>query len=370
MLLKSSTTDPWKILVFLGVFLFAQNVECQNRTVHLPLTSRSVFQFDANGTWIENIAVRQNGDLLITTALPSGNLFLIQEPMSQEPSIVPVFAFPTNSTAGIVETRPDTFVVIAENISQSGNPANGVQGTNQVWEVTLLDTEQPPAVVARKITDMPDAPRLNGAAAIPNTTAVLVGDSQLGAVFRLDTATGLYAEAFNFPEMAPVPNSNSSDDALGINGLKVPGDGFLYFSNAASRTVYRTAITADGFPAKRVSNNATVANPVETIAHIPDVPWLDDFDVRTSDGSIFLTGSTGNVLLLIKRTGSTYAAPVVLSGAVDQLTLATCTAAVFGRSAGRTTPTLFITTGGAQGAPVNGTVIEPAKVMAIDTSKM
>jgi len=234
--------------------------------------------------------------------------------------------------------------------------------------VKLNDTENPPIIVARKITDMPDAPRLNGAAAIPNTTAVLLGDSELGVAFRLDTVTGQYTKAFQFPEMAPVPNSNSSDDALGINGMKVPGDGFFYFSNAASRTMYRTAITPDGFPAKPARRNGTSANPVEKIAEIPDVPWLDDFDVRVSDGSIFLTGSTGNVLLFIKRSGSTYEAPVVVAGALDQLTVATCTAAVFGRSAGKTTPTLFITTGGAQGAPVNGTVIEPARVVAIDTS--
>ncbi len=363
-----SSTGLRGLLMSLWVRSLAGVVSCQNKSAKFPLASQLVFQFGANGTWIENIAVRQNGDLLVTLAGPSGNLFLVQNPMSQKPNMVPIFAFPTNTTSGIVETRPDTFVVIAEDISQSGDPANGVQGTDQVWEVTLMNTENPPAVVARKITDMPDAPRLNGAAAIPNTTAVLLGDSQLGAAFRLDTATGQYTKAFQFPEMAPVPNSNSSDDALGINGMKVPGDGFFYFSNAASRTMYRTAITADGFPAKPGGGSGTSANPVETIARIPSVPWLDDFDVRVSDGSIFLTGSTGNVLFFIKRSGSTYAAPVVVAGAVDQLTLATCTAAVFGRSAGRTTPTLFVTTGGAQGAPVNGTVIEPAKVMAIDTS--
>lgn len=356
----------------LWVLLLADVVSSQNNSIAFPVASQLVFQFGANGTWIENIAVRQNGDLLLTLAAPSGNLFLVQNPMSQEPKLVPLFAFPTNTTNGIVETGTDTFVVIAEDLSDSGDPANGVLGTDQVWEVTLVTTEDPPTAVARKITDMPDAPRLNGAAAVPNTTAVLLGDSQLGVAFRLDTATGNYTRAFQFPEMAPVPNSNSTDDALGLNGMKVPGDGFFYFSNAATRTLYRTAITADGFPAEPADGNgaSAAANPVETIARIPGVPWLDDFDVRASDGSIFLTGSTGNVLLFIKRTGSAYEEPVVVAGAVDQLTLATCTAAVFGRSAGGTTPMLFVTTGGGQGAPVNGTVIEPAKVVAIDTSSL
>ena len=358
----------------LCVLFLVEAVSCLNRSAKFPLASKLAFQFDSNDTWIENIAVRQNGDLLLTLAAPSGNLFLLQNPTAPQPTLVPLFAFPTNTTNGIVETRPDTFVVIAENISQSGDPANGVRGTDQVWEVTLLSSAtDPPGVVARKIADMPDAPRLNGAAAVPNTTAVLLGDSQLGAAFRLDTATGRYTQAFRLPEMAPVPGANSSDDALGINGMKIPGDGFLYFSNAASRTMYRTPITPDGFPPPPANNNNNnnSNNPVETIARIPDVPWLDDFAVRPSDGSIFLTGSTGNVLLFIRRIESGgYAAPVVVAGAVDQLTLATCTAAVFGRSAavGTTTTTLFVTTGGGQGAPVNGTVIEPAKVMAIDTS--
>src|SRR3569833_3815204 len=366
-------TSLWVFVLIIGVSSQSNN---NSSSIKLPLFSRSVFQFGFNGTWIENIAVRRNGDLLLTTAFPSGNLFLVQNATSPQPSMVPVFAFPTNTTNGIVEIRPDVFVVIAENISQSDNPANGVQGTDQVWEVTLSDTtvttQGRSAVTARKITDMPDAPRLKGAAANPNTTAVLLGDSKLGEAFRLDTATGNYTKAFQFPEMAPVPNSTSSDDALGVSGMKVPGDGFFYFSNAASRTMYRTAVTPDGFPARpaRGGSNRTSANPVETIARIPSVPRLDGFDVRLSGGSIVITGSTGNVVFFIKRTGSPYAPPVVIAGAADQLTVATSTAAVFGRSDGKSTSTLFGTSGGGQGAPVNGSVIEPAKVVAIDTSSL
>ncbi|KAK1751260.1 hypothetical protein QBC47DRAFT_434133 [Echria macrotheca] len=360
---------PDRLQRLLAAFLalFITLASSRTTTTQSLLSPQPVFQFTRNGTWIENLAVRPNGDLLLTTVLPDGTLFLVQNPSSPQPRVLPIFTFPTNATHGITEFSPDTFLVIASNISQSDNPANGVLGTNQVWAVSLHDTSNPPAVTARvkKITDLPDAPRLNGAAAVPNSSVVLLGDSQLGAVFRLDTATGKYTKAFQLPEMAPVPGSNSSDDALGINGMKVPGDGFLYFSNAASRTMYRTAITGDGFPASGSGSN----NPVEKIAQITSVPWLDDFDVRASDGSIFLTGSTGNVLLFIQRTGSGYAAPVVAAGALDQLALATCTAAVFGRSSGgRSTAMLFVTTGGGLGGPVNGTVIEPAKVVAVDTS--
>jgi hypothetical protein len=108
----------------------------------------------------------------------------------------------------------------------------------------------------------------------------------------------------------------------------------------------------------------------DTLTSISNLAGVLQDQGRISDGSIFLTGSTGNVLLFIKRNGSVYEAPVVVAGAEDQLTLASCTAAVFGRSAGGTISTLFVTTGGAQGAPVNGTVIEPAKVVSVDTSSL
>lgn len=284
---------------------------CRNNAA-LPLPAETIFQFPpgpaGNFTFFENIAARANGDLLVTMAVPQPNVFLLQNPASPCPTLAPLFSVPgVNGTNGIVEiaNRPDVFAVIAGNLSLSA-AANGVPDSWSVWELDLsrdasttttttvvnCDAGPPPPptnVTARKIASVPQAPRLNGAAAIPGTAAILLGDSQLGVVFRLDTATGALTTALDFPQMKPVPGAGSIDDALGLNGMKItasaaaPGKEslFLYFTSAAARTMNRVAILPDG--TGPVSGAA-----VEMIASVPSAGWMDDLDVR-SDGSLWVT---------------------------------------------------------------------------------
>lgn len=351
----------------------------------LPLQSRTVFQFGPGNdkTFLENIASRANGDLLVTMAVPQANVFAIQNPMTSCPTMVPVFQVPgSNGTHGITEiaNRPDVFVVAAGNISLSGNPANGVIGSDSLWELDLRTSGSavatgpkagvnpdpacpaalPLEVNARKIADMPMAPRLNGLAAVPGTSAVLVGDSQLGVAFRVDTATGAVSTALDLPEMKPVPGAGSADDALGLNGMKVRG-GALYFTTAASRTVYRIAIMPDG-------SGPMPGAAVETIAAVPTASWMDDLDVR-DDGSLYVTTNTGNTLLALQPAAAAngtvagaaraqFNAPVIALGAANAPTVAGASSVAFGRgSVSRNTA--FVVTGSGS---------EPAKVVAVDTA--
>lgn len=307
------------LLLLLPITAHAQ--ACRNNAA-LPLPAKTIFQLAPgnNFTFFENIVSRSNGDLLITMAVPQPNIFLLQNPASACPTFSPLFSVPggVNGTDGITEiaTRPDTFAVIAGNLSLSGNPANGVLGTWAVWEVALQGgtntsvsglvncgpgagaaaaaaaTTLPPTVSARKIADLPTAPRLNGIAAIPGSAAVLVGDSQLGVAFRLDTLTGQVSTALDFPEMKPVPGANSADDALGLNGLKVGKDGFVYFTNAAARTINRVAILPDG-------SGPMPGATVQTLAALPSAGWMDDLDLR-DDGSLWVTTNVSYALMIME----------------------------------------------------------------------
>lgn len=352
----------------------------------LPLQSRTIFQFGPgnDATFLENIASRANGDILVTMAVPQSNVFAIQNPMTSCPTMVPVFQIPgSNGTHGIAEiaNRPDVFAVVAGNISLSGNPANGVMGSNSLWELDMRTSASavapapqkqginpdpscpqalPLEVTARKIADLPMAPRLNGLAAIPGTSMMLVGDSQLGVAFRVDTASGAVTTAVDVPEMKPVPGAGSADDALGLNGMKVKG-GALYFTTAASRTVYRIAIQPDG-------SGPMPGATVETIAAVPSASWMDDIDVR-DDGSLWVTTNTGNTLLALQPTAAAngtaagaaraqFNAPIVALGAANAPTVAGAASVAFGRgSVSRNTA--FIVTGSGN---------EPAKVVAVDTA--
>lgn len=300
---QSHVMTPTKhhlLLSLLSLIPLTTAQACRNNAA-LPLPSQTIFQFAPgnNFTFFENIVPRSNGDLLITMAVPQANVFLLQNAGSACPNMVPLFNVPggVNGTDGITEiaTRPDVFAVIAGNLSLSGNPANGVPNSWSVWELDLSNSgfnstlsglvdcsavPQAPTLSARKIADFPQAPRLNGAAAVPGTPAVLVGDSQLGVVFRLDTVTGQVTTVMDLPEMKPVPNAGSVDDALGLNGIKVK-DGFLYFTNAAARTINRVAILMDG-------SGIQPGAVVQQIASVPSSGWMDDLDLR-EDGSLWVT---------------------------------------------------------------------------------
>lgn len=275
---------------------------CRNNAA-LPLPAKTIFQLAPgnNFTFFENVVSRPNGDLLITMAVPTANVFLLQNPGSDCPTLAPVLSIPgVNGTDGIAEiaNRPDVYAVIAGNLSLSGDPANGVPKTWSVWEIDLsaggsstnassaavncaAAPPAPPAVSARKIADFPQAPRLNGIAAVPGTSTMLVGDSQLGVAFRLDTTTGSVTTAIDLPAMKPVSGAGSIDDALGLNGLKVGRDGFLYFTNAAGRTINRVAIMPDG-------SGVRPGAAVENIASVAGSGWMDDLDLR-EDGSLWVT---------------------------------------------------------------------------------
>lgn len=322
-----SPTHPIYLLslslsLLLVILPIAAAQACRNNAT-LPLPAETIFQFAPgnNFTFFENVVSRPNGDLLITMAVPRPVVFLLQNPGSSCPTFSPVFTVPgVNGTNGIAEiaNRPDVFAVIAGNLTLGGDPANGVPKSWSVWEIDLSSSSAgggnsssptdapvvdcavppvPPAAAARKIADLPQAPRLNGIAAVPGTSAMLVGDSQLGVAFRLDTATGTVATALDLPAMKPVPGAGSSDDALGLNGLKVGRrDGFLYFTNAAARTINRVAILPDG-------SGVAPGAAVELIASVPGSGWMDDLDLR-EDGSLWVTTNVSLSLLFLLLTGT------------------------------------------------------------------
>ena len=101
--------------------------------------TRLIYQYPSAGTWFENIAVRSNGDLLLTSLNKPGGLSTLS-PFDNHPPKQIVTSTELgylNSTLGIVETERDVFYVIASNYSlgegnvgdsiRNGNPALGNQ---------------------------------------------------------------------------------------------------------------------------------------------------------------------------------------------------------------------------------------------------
>ncbi|KAK6071442.1 hypothetical protein SCUP515_07838 [Seiridium cupressi] len=308
----------------------------------LPLPSKTVYQFPTAGYWAENIAVRRNGNLLVTLLSPSPQLWQIASPYSDAPSAELVYTFPNMSgLVGIAETAADTFVLAGQNFSTAGVAA--------AWEVAFADDGN---VTTHKVADIPNALVLNGATAVPgcggsSPSAVLIADSAGGLVFRVDTKTGAVETAVQVSEMAPIANASSP---VGINGIKIR-DEYLYFDNSYAAALYRIKITSSGFAAAGAS--------VETVARVPGETFLDDFTFG-ADGSIWIASNHGSTVLKVNvQTGDS----LVVAGASNQTTVLGDTAAAFGGTE-KDSGILYVTTSGFNVK----TPVEAGKIVAIDTT--
>jgi hypothetical protein len=84
---------------------------------------------------------------------------------------------------------------------------------------------------------------LNGMASLPaQPHIVLIADSRLGCLFRVDTRTGISKVAFKDDSLAAPTNASLP---IGINGLKI-ARGYVYLTNTALGTFSRIPVSADG----------------------------------------------------------------------------------------------------------------------------
>lgn len=315
------------------------------RIAQLPLPHTVVAKFD-NPTWLENIAIRPNGNLLVTELLPEPAVYTVAQPHSSSPYVSLVHTFSSvQGMGGITEIRPDVFAVLGGNLTAEGVPASG---SFSAWTMDFSALRESPVISLAAA--LPDLNAPNGAVAVPLAlNIILVADTLLGAVWRVDLNTGASTIISQVPEMAGTPG--------GVNGVKIYG-GYLYWSNLGLATIYRLRITTLGYP--------VTGAQVETVA-VLEAETLDDFAIG-ADGTIWACSNAGGLLFAVKQgTAGGNATSVVVLGAPTELLLAGDTAVAFGRgpSDGKI---LYVSTSGGLSDPVNGTLTEGGQVVAVDTS--
>lgn len=323
----------------------------------LPLPAQTIAQFNTT-SWLENIAVRSNGALLVTQLAPAPVLYTIQHPSSPNATLDSVYTFSEPNVTillGIVETYPDTFAIIAGNATAN---ATGYPGTFSVWEARFLSRHSSAAPTVRKVANIPAAKFLNGVIPLPSDPSILlIADSQFGLLFRLDTRTGISEVIADRAEFKPYPERQNKTVGFGINGVKIR-DGYLYFSNSNLVCILRVPITEQGYVAQHG------AAAVELYANLNSVTiFIDDFTF-SDDGTIWAVSNDGNTVVAIAPGGRKVTS---VAGSLEQLTLAGGTAGAFGRGK-KDTDVLYVCTAGGLDRPVNGSVTEPGKVVGIDTS--
>lgn len=323
-----------------------------NANANLPLPYKTIYQFPTSPAWIENIAVRPNGNLLFSTLI-TGDLWTI-DPLAASPATPQiVHSFKQinglNATGGIADMGHDTYAVLAG--QEGAGIVSIAPGTFQVWEIDFCynsQSQEQPQV--SKIADIPGALFPNGMISVPNTNILLIADSALGAVWSLDTKIGTPQVAIQVPEMAPPVNAVAP---LGVNGLKLL-DGYLYWTNSLRTTFNRVQLRVEG-------GNVTTLGDVEVL--VSTGLFLDDF-FFDSAGNAWAAANSNNSIVVIGAEAPHQVVTVL--GNQLQPTVEGPTATHFGVSE-KDRQILYVTTSGGAAGPINGTFVQAGEVLAIDT---
>ena len=203
----------------------------------LPLAIEIVHQFPP-GTWLENLAIRPNGNIL-TTALSSPELFEVDNRGKDPIKLVHTFANETGCT-GITQMGRETFYVIAGNFSLSN--FTSVPGSWSVYKVKL-HRHLPRSAQVSLVAKFPDSIVLNGITVLSKSKKwLLVSDSAAGVVYRLEAKTGKIAKVLEDPLMKP-----DSPSGVGVNGIRLSRDNaYLYFTNSDRNILASQFIDYDG----------------------------------------------------------------------------------------------------------------------------
>ncbi|WYZ39399.1 hypothetical protein EsH8_III_001313 [Colletotrichum jinshuiense] len=235
-------------------------------------TPTEVYRFQ-NG-WIENLAARSNGALLVTR-MDQPELWSV-DPFTKTSSKLHTFA-DAYATGGLVEMSPDIWAVIAGKYRAGTN----TPGSWGVWKVDLTG----PAPKASVVKIVPESKLFNGLAKLDHdatNNTLLIGDAAAGAVYKMDFSTGAYSVLLAHKSMNP-----QGFLPFGIDGMKFR-DGSLYFTNIGQNTFNKLPIDASGKPG--------------TVSTIFNNSPGDDF-VFDAGGNAYIATNTQNSVIKVDPAG-------------------------------------------------------------------
>jgi sugar lactone lactonase YvrE len=180
-------------------------------------------------TWIENAAIRSNGDLLMTT-IGEGKVYSFT-PNGTPAKPHAIFKIEgVNSLSGIVEVGEDVFAV-------TGGIFEGMYQSNTT-NLSLLKFDVDKVSISTVFQRSKYGP-INGILALPrHKHIILAADAERGEILRIDTTTGHIEVAIKDEALTPVPGGLFP---VGVNGIKIFND-YLYFTNTAHQSLNRVKI--------------------------------------------------------------------------------------------------------------------------------
>ena len=293
------------------------------------LPTETVHEFAVN-TFVENIAIRRTGQLLVTV-YNKKQLIQVDPHTSNTPQASTVHEFDKDISGIVGCGDEDAFYV-----------SSGVIGEKGTWaifkvEMANFNPDGSSSATVTKQADVPDALFLNGSTVLNQSKGlILAADSFLGAVFCTDVSDNSGKPASLWLQDKALGKVTDNPMFPGLNGIKLY-DHHLYMSNTDARTFMRVRISADDKP----------DGGVEPVA---DDIVIDDFAFDI-DGSAYLMTHIQNSVVKLQKDGTRSR----IAGGPEDTVVAGTTAAAFGRME-HDHDVLYVTTNGGMSYPINGTV--------------
>jgi hypothetical protein len=307
------------------------------------LPTKLIHQFPLP-TWVENLAIRSNGQILVTL-LTTPELYLL-DPTTTPPTSTFIHKFPSAlALTGIIELGQDIFYICAGSFNVSAY--KNEPGSYSVYEVDMRGfKKEGDEVQVKKICDIKESGLLNGMELFSEeATEVLIADSEVGCVWKVNVGTGEYEMVVQVDEMK-VPAQGMP---MGINGIKIR-DGYLYWTNTGRKQFCRIKIDHAG---KAIGKTEIVAEDC-----------LGDDFVFDKEGNAWIAQNPLNTVAVVRSNGEM----TLVAGKKEELEVCGGTSCQFGKGKDEE-HILYVATSGALAEPVNGDKVEGGKVVAVDTSR-
>jgi hypothetical protein len=267
------------------------------------LVTRQLWEFPGN-IWIENLATRPNGHLLLNTFyLGSIDDFDPNSP-STPPRLIAQLPGASGLT-GIAELEPDFFAVTGGQLNTSA--FRFLPGSLNVYTIDFRDRDtcgnsdadknsssQYDEPVIRTLVNVADTSMLNGMLSLPEYPHIILSvDSVAGQIFRIDTHTA----AINVVLQHPILGLSDVAGRVppGANGIKLH-NGYMYFTNSAQRIFGRVRLNAKG------DEFGTPEVMADISASEPSTVTSDDFCFDLNDNAFIARHP--NALAKIERDGT------------------------------------------------------------------
>lgn len=250
-----------------------------------------------NGTvgW-ENAILRPNGDLLLVSLQQPYVYNLNVADAKPELTVVATLPNSTFRVQGIASIGTDKYAV---SCGISGADTT-VYVNESIYTIDMSTASANGTVEPEFILENDVAQNFNGMISLTSDdNIVMIGDSILGLVWRVDIAAKTMVAAIE-DELMAVPVNTTYEPALGIDGLKqwtntTDGQTYLYFTSVAGLSLARVSINANGTAA------TAAATIVEQFTGTDN--W-DDFGLAQDSGLIFGAQSPGYVNMVTIATGA------------------------------------------------------------------